>query len=34
MANNPRERVEPGDTLQGTNASGLMGSVQQVDAAD
>ena len=25
MANNPRERVEPGDTLQGTNASGLMG---------
>lgn len=30
MANNPRERVEPGDTLQGTNASGLMGSVQQL----
>ena len=30
MANNPRERVESGDTLQGTNASGLMGSVQQL----
>ena len=30
MANNPRERVEPGDTLPGTNASGLMGSVQQL----
>jgi phospholipid/cholesterol/gamma-HCH transport system substrate-binding protein len=30
MANNPRERVEPGDTLQGANASGLMGSVQQL----
>lgn len=28
MANNPRERVEPGDTLQGTINAGLMGSIE------
>ena len=30
MANNPRERFEPGDTLKGVNAAGLMGAVQQL----
>ena len=28
LANNPRERVEPGDTIQGNLDAGLMGSVQ------
>jgi phospholipid/cholesterol/gamma-HCH transport system substrate-binding protein len=28
MANNPRERVEPGDTLQGNISPGVMGSVE------
>ena len=28
MANNPRERVNPGDTIQGDTNSGLMGRVQ------
>ena len=30
LANNPRERVEPGDTIQGNMNAGLMGSVQQL----
>ncbi len=30
LANNPRERVEPGDTIQGATDAGLMGSVQQL----
>lgn len=30
LANNPRERVEPGDTIQGNLDAGLMGSVQSL----
>jgi phospholipid/cholesterol/gamma-HCH transport system substrate-binding protein len=30
MANNPRERVNPGDTIQGATNSGLMGRVAQI----
>lgn len=30
LANNPRERVEPGDTIQGNINAGLMGTVQQL----
>ena len=30
LANNPRERVEPGDTIQGNMNAGLMGTVQQL----
>lgn len=30
MANNPRERIEPGDTVRGTTNAGLMGTVQQL----
>lgn len=30
LANNPRERVEPGDTIQGNLNAGLMGTVQQL----
>ena len=30
LANNPRERMEPGDTIQGNMNAGLMGSVQQL----
>lgn len=30
MANNPRERMEPGDTVRGTIDAGMMGSVQQL----
>lgn len=30
LANNPRERVDPGDTITGNLDAGLMGSVQQL----
>lgn len=30
MANNPRERMEPGDTISGATDAGLMGSVAQL----
>ncbi len=30
LANNPRERVEPGDTIQGNLNVGVMGAVQQL----
>ena len=30
LANNPRERVEPGDTIQGNLDAGLMGSVESL----
>lgn len=30
LANNPRERVEPGDTIAGNINAGLMGTVQQL----
>lgn len=30
LANNPRERMEPGDTIQGNTDSGIMGSVSQL----
>lgn len=30
MANNPRERIEPGDTVRGATNAGLMGTVQKL----